>query len=260
MVAERKMEEIRARAFTVPAGTTFAQHLDAILEGPHPQYPDAPGYDFEVRVVRNRHKPVKTSGFTPSDGVHSPCSNFFTQPLNPGSIDRTTPPYGAQDPEGDFQKNATYSSYPYSRHMPQTYRLVQVTVRFGSSTDQKVDLLSLIGDPISPPEYPTGDNLNRTLRVVRESGPADLSGTNAAAVYRVEVVTATGSKVDDVSVIWSIHPLSSGSVDIFALDAKGARVRVTRNGFSQSGTSFRLFPQVRYEGKEARATSEEIDL
>ncbi len=192
MVAERKMEEIRARACTVPAGTTFARNLDAILDGPHPQYADTSGYRFEVRAVRNRHKQVKTSGFTPSDGVHSPCSNFFTKPVNPSSTDRTTPPYGAQDPEGDFQKNATYSSYPYSRDMPQTYRLVQVTVRFGSSPDQKVELLSLIGDPISPPEYPTGDNLNRTLKVVRESGPANLTGSNAAAIYRVEVVTATG--------------------------------------------------------------------
>lgn len=260
LVAERKMEEIRARASTIPVGVSFAQHLDGILTGPHPEYADAPGYRFNVRSVRNRHKRVKTSGFTPTDGVHSPCSNFYTEPANPGSTNRMNPPYGVQDPGGDFQKNATYSSYPYSRYMSETYRLVQVTVRFGSGADQKVELVSLIGDPIAPPEYPAGDNLNRTLRVVRESGPAGLSGPSSAAVYRIEVVTASGSKVDDVSAIWSIHPLSSGSADIFPLDAKGSRVRVTRNGFSQNGTSFRLFPQIRYGGREARATSEVIGL
>lgn len=259
VLAERKMEEIRAKAASVPSGSTFAQHLDTILAAAHPPYDDSPSYTFKVRALANEHKKVKSSGFTPPDGVHSPCSSFYTKPTHPGSTDRTNPPYGAQDPGGDFQKNATYSTYPYSRSMPESYRLVQVTVRFGTRADQKVDLVALIGDPIAPPEEPTGGNLNKTVKVVKESGPSNLVGSGAA-VYRIEVVTASGAKVDDVSAVWNIHPLSSGSADIFPLDSRGTRVRVTRNGFSVSGTSFRLFPQIRYDGKEARATSAVISL
>ena len=261
-LAERKMEEIRASVSQIPSGLSFSQHLDSILSGPHPPYDGFSEFEFEVELLDNEHKVVESSGFKPDDGVHSPCSAFYTRPDTPTSVSRTAAPY-ANDPEGDFQKNATYSTYPYSRSMPDSYRLVQVRVTFGESARQNVELISLIGDPISPPKLPANssdDNLNVAVRVVRESGPADLTSSTASAVYHIEVTTQSGSKVDDVSAIWSIYPISSGSVDIFPLDAAGTRVRVSRNGFSSAGTSVRLFPQIRYESIEARALSEEIRL
>lgn len=262
LLAEQKMEEIRARASSYSPPATFASHLDGIISGPHPPSPEAPDFRFAVRALDNTHRTVASSGLTPSDGVHSPCSTFFTRPGNPGSTDRSASPYAASDPGGDFQRNVTYESYPYSRRMSRSFRLVQVTVSYGVGYEQKVDLISLIGDPILPPARPAAgaDNLNLTLNVIRESGSVDLSAPGAEAVYRIDVTTDSGTKVEEVSALWSIHPLSSGTADIFALDASGLRVRVTRSADSKAGTTFRLFPQIRYEGVEARATSDAITL
>ena len=258
LLAERKMEEIRSAASRIDA-QSFAVQIDAILTGPHLPYPDAPAFTFEVGpALDNIHKVVPTSGFTPTNGVHSPCSTFFTRPSNPGSVNRSSPPY-ASDPNGDFQMDAAYESFPYSRAMPNSYRLVQVRVRFGDGDDHKVDLISLIGDPIAPPARPD-PNINQTLKIVRTSGPPDLTGANPAAEYEIHVTTATNAPVDDVSAVWSIHPLSSGTADIFPLNASGTRVRITRSPFSENGTQFRLFPQIRYEGQEARALSDPIAL
>ncbi|MCA9775367.1 MAG: hypothetical protein KC800_01565 [Candidatus Eremiobacteraeota bacterium] len=260
LLAERKMEELRARTSVIPSGSTFALVADAAIDGSHPPYPDSPGFTFEVETLPNEHKKVQTSGFIPKNGVISPGSNFSTEPLNPGSQGHGNPPYGPLDPDGDFQKNATYSTYPYSRRMPNTYRLVQVTVRFGDRSLQMVRLISLLSDPILPPARPTGDNLNNTLKVVKESGPTNLTADDSSAIYRIEVTTSSGATVEDVSAIWSIHPLSSGTADIFTLDASGTRVRLTRNDLSLDGTKLRLYPRIRYEGIEARAESEEIGL
>ena len=262
-LAERKMEEIRAKASAVPSGANFAAHLDTIIGGTHAPYPGSPGFKFEVSTLPNTHLEVETSGYTPTPGVHSPSSTLFTAPDNPGSVDRSTPVYlFDNDPNvgpGDFQKNNFYDTYPYSRSMDRSYRLVQVRVNYGSGLDQHLDLVSLIGDPILPPEKPAS-NMNVTATVVRTSGPANLTSSGAAAEYEIRVTTANGSRVEDVSAIWSIYPLTSGTVDIFALNAAGTRVRVTRSPLTRNGTSVRLFPQIRYEGIEARALSGNIGL
>lgn len=251
-LAERKMEEIRARSLSVPGGSTFAAHLDGIIGGSHLPYSDAPNFRFDVRSIDNIHKEVESSGFTPPDGVHSPASTFYTKP------DGSSPPYSS-DPQGDYQWNATYESYPYSRQMAQSYRLVQVDVRWNSVPKDYLRLISLIGDPILPPRDTT-PNLNQTLRVVKESGPANLTGTGASAIYRIEVYADNNSQVEDVSAIWSLHPLHNGTADLFTLNSSGTRVRVSRSSLSKNGTSLRLYPQIRYHGKEARATSPEISL
>ena len=258
LLAERKLGEIRARASKVPSGTTFAAHLDGIVTDAHPEYPDSPGFAFEVTVLDNTHEVVPTSGLTPDNGIHSPCSTFFTRPDNLTSVGRAAPPY-AVDPGGDFQRNSTYETFPYSRAMPNSYRLLQVTVSYGGGEEQKVRLLSLLGDPILPPRKPV-DNLNVTLTVQRLSGAVNLSGPGDFAEYGIVVTTDNGSIVDDVSALWSIHPLSSGIVDIFPLDATDTRVRISRTNLSRNGTTLRLFPQVRYESIEARATSDVIGL
>lgn len=266
LLAERKMEEIRARATAIPSGQTFAQHIDSVIGGTHNPYPDAPGFEFTVTTLRNRHLRVPTSGFTPTDGVHSPCSVLYTQPDNPGTTNRITPAYNIDPPTpfdpngaGDFQKNNFYDTYPYSRSMANSYRLVKVTVSFGTNGDRTVDLISLIGDPILPPNRPA-DNLNDTVNVVRTAGNNVLSGASDFAEYEIRVTTASGAVVEDVSALWSVHPLSTGSVDIFCLNASGTRVRVSRNRFSRNGTRARLFPKIRYEAEEARGLSEFINL
>jgi hypothetical protein len=264
LLAERKMEEIRALCSQVPSGTTFAAHADAVIGAAHPAYPDAPGFDFTVQTLPNRHQPVLTSGFTPDDGVHSPCSTLFTRPDNPGTVDRTVPAYAIDgntpfDRAGDFQKNNAYETYPYSRAMNNSFRLVRVTVNFGTNGGRTIDLVSLIGDPILPPAKPAS-NINVTANVVLVNGSSSLTTAGSFAEYELRVTTAGGSQVEDVSALWSVHPLSNGTVDIFCLNAAGTRVRVTRNNLSRPGTSAVLFPKIRYEGIEARATSGSINL
>jgi hypothetical protein len=260
LLAERKMEEIRAQASLVTSGT-FAGGIDAILAAiPRPfYYPEAPEIAIYVDPLDNIHHRVQTSGLKPPNGVISPCSSFYTKPLNPGSRDYAPAPYGTLDPEGDFQINASYETYPYSREMPDSYRLVQVTVQYGPADDQKAVLISLIGDPIMPPVR--SGALDSVVKVVRESGPANLTSLGDAAIYRIEVTASNGTKVSDVSALWSLDSAHGGTVDIFRLDAKGTRVRVTRDpDYSVSGTTAVLSPQVRYEGIQARAASGEIGL
>ena len=82
-LAERKMEEIRASVSQIPSGLSFSQHLDSILSGPHPPYDGFSEFEFEVELLDNEHKVVESSGFKPDDGVHSPCSAFYTRPDTP---------------------------------------------------------------------------------------------------------------------------------------------------------------------------------
>ncbi|MFA7482610.1 MAG: hypothetical protein WC314_19035 [Vulcanimicrobiota bacterium] len=272
LLAERKMEEIRAAASQVPSGTTFGDHIDSILALAHDSYSDAPGFDFEVVVLPNHHEPIPTSGFTPEDGVHSPCSQMYTEPSNPGSTSRTSgapaydiDPASAFNLAGDFQKNERYDTYPYSRSMPNSFRLVRVRVLFGSGGNRMAELISLIGDPILPPNKPT-TNVNDTLRVTPTGGVN--IGLNGSQVFGTTVTTANGSIVEDVSCLWSIHPISSGTADLYVLNAGGTQVLVRartaasgyHNGLSQGGTNFVLFPQIRYEGIEARALSGDVNL
>ena len=120
LVAERKMEELRAQASDIGAGGTFAGRIDGLIGGPHPDYLDAPGFTITVTSLPNRHLTIPANGLTPSDGVHSPCSTFFTAPGPPGAPH----PF---DPNGDHQRNRTYATYPFSRPMPQSYRLRERT-------------------------------------------------------------------------------------------------------------------------------------
>lgn len=266
LVAERKMEELRALCSQVPSGVTFADHADATLGGSHSPYPDSPGFEFTVTILPNSHNSVPTSGETPDNGVHSPCSTVFTRPTNPMSTDRVNPPYPLIDPPtspfneaGDFQKNGFYSTFPYSRAMPNSHRLVQVTVNYGSGGGRRFDLVSLISDPILTP-VTTTPNVNQTASVVRTAGSSSLTSSGSFAEYEIRVTTQNGSRVEDVSAIWSVHPLATGTVDIFCLNAAGTKVRVRRNKYSRNSTTAVLFPKIRYHSVEARATSEDISL
>ena len=253
LVAERKMEEIRAQSAQIPNGSTFRAHLQGLTNGTDSTYPDAPGLVVNAQRIDLTHEEVESSGLTPTNGIHSPSTTFYTEP-NGGS----GPPYPS-DPLGDFQLNATYESYPYSRRMPDSFRLVQVTVRWGNGVNDNVKLLSLIGDPIPPRKNTGATDFNETAVVVKESGPNNLTG-GTPAVYTVEVTTRDGAVVEDVSVLWGIDPNGDGTADLFALNAAGTRVRVSRPASAESGQQFRLLAQIRYKGVEARARSEWISL
>jgi len=262
LVAEQKIEQLRAAASQVPGGTTFADHLDSLIAGPH-----APieGYPITVTSLPNHHETVATSGYTPPDGFYSPCSTLYTQPDNPGSTSRVNPPYNfdsgtATDPAprgaGDFQKNNLYETYPYSRDMSRSYRLVKVEVDYGARNGQPLELISVIGDPILPLENTT-PNLNVSM-TVNPGGTVNIG--SGFQDFTFTLVTDNGSIVEDASCIWNIHPLSGGTAELFVRDAKGSEVRVSRSPLSRPGTDLRLFPKVRYRGVDVRATSGEVNL
>lgn len=262
LAAERKMEEMRAAAANVPSGQTFAQHIDAIIAGPHP---NIEGYPVVVTPLPNHHEQVTTSGYTPTDGFHSPCSTLFTAPDNPASTSRNAPPYNFDsgtplDPAprgaGDFQLNNLYETYPYSRAMPNSYRLVKVSIDYGARNGLPLDLISVIGDPILPLANTT-PNINVSM-AINPGGPVSVGA--GSQDFTFTLTAANGSIIEDAACIWSIHPLSGGTADLFTRDAIGSTVRVSRNGLSRPGTDLRLFPKVRYQGVDVRAISGDVSL
>ena len=245
LVAERKIEELRAVTANVPAGSSFSNALASHL-GVETEYSEDPGFRVTVRALRNRHDRVQTSGLTPSDGVHSPCSAMFTAP--PAS----TP--GSNPPNDNPQLNNAYSTYPYSRNVPTSLRLIEVTVTY--SGEKELRLVTLLGDPIAP--FAT----TPVVVVTRVSGPTSLSSTSTSSVYRAQVVTASGSRPEDVTVLWSTTLDSTGALDCVPLDSTGRTVEVKRAPITPSGVGAKARAQalVRYGGQEAIGKSTEISL
>lgn len=245
LVAERRLEELRALTAKVPAGSSFSNVLAGHL-GVETEYPEDPGFQVKVKALRNRHDRVETSGLTPPDGVHSPCSALFTAPP------ATSP--GSNPPNDNPQLNNAYSTYPYSRSMPTSLRLVEVTVTY--SGGKTLRLVSLLGDPIVPfAKKPV-------VVVTKASGPSSLSNTSTPAVFEAQVVTQSNSRPDDVTVLWSTTLDSTGALDCLPLDSTGRTVRVTRAPITPSGVGAKARVQalVRYGGQEAVGESIEISL
>jgi hypothetical protein len=253
LVAERKMEELRAEASDISSGDNFANHIDSLIAGPHADYPDAPGFSITVTPLDNVHRTITANGRTPGDGVHSPCSSFFTDPAPVG----LPHPF---DPTGDHQLNQIYHTYPYSRPMPRSYRLVQVSVAYGGGTNPRTfELVSLIGDPLMPPN-PTVPNVNNSVVVSRVGPNSDISSASPSATYTVSVVTNSGAIVEEVSALWNITPRSTGSGDLFTLDPNGTSCRLDLGPAPYAGTEISLAARVRYRGVEAIGVSAPVGV
>lgn len=245
MIAERKIEELRALTADVPSGSSFANvlagHFDVDSE-----YPDDPGFVVRVEKLKNTHRPVQTSGLTPTDGVHSPCSSLFT-----------AVPTGAPDsnpPDGNPQLNHKYKTYPYTRHLPSSLQLIRVTVTY-SAGEKNVRLVTLLGDPIIP--------FDRTPDVIVTKispGPNILHASSPPAIYTAQVVTANGSEPKDVTILWSTSLDSTGSLNCLPLDSTGRRVSVTRRDLTSPGSRAKVQALVRYGGQEAVGLSAVIQL
>lgn len=266
MVAERKMEELRAVSAQVPSGKSFADHFDSLI----PTSPESiDGFEVTTTVLPNHHEKVKTSGYTPPDGFYSPCSTLYTEPDNPGSTSRNAAPYNFDsgtlfDPAprgaGDFQLNNLYQTYPYSRTMNKTYRLVKVSVNYGARNGQPVELVSVIGDPILPlKDTSPNPNIDVSMKVT-PAGVFGLAGANNFLDFSFTLTAANGSVIEDAACLWSVHPLSSGTGDLFVMDGIGSKVRVRRSDLSRNGSKIILFPRVRYRGVDVRATGSDIQL
>ncbi len=243
LLADKVMEDLRVRSSVVGSGQTFSNVLAGMV-GPQPNDPDAPGFAIEISLLPNTHVPVPSSGLTPANGVHSPCSSFFT----------LVPTVVSNEPDGNPQLNNKYNTYPYSRDLSQSLQLVQVTVRWGET--QEYRLLSLLGDPITP-FAPV-----RTVEVTRVAGPSSLNDFTTSAEFEAQVVTSSGSRPQDVTILWGLSLDSGGSLIFLPLDSSGRRVRVTRRPMTAlgTGTQARVQAVVRYGGQEAVGYSDPISL
>lgn len=244
LVAEKKMEELRALSAVVPSGSSFADVLSG-LTGPQAEYPEAPGFAMDVQIIDNAHRPVATSGLTPTDGVHSPCSSLFT----------AVPTVASNPPDGNPQLNNAYSTYPYTRTLDRGLQMVQVTVTYAGGA-RTFRLISLVGDPITPFDS-TPD-----VVVTQVSGPSSLNDFTTAAEFRAQVVTGSGSEPEDVTILWGVTLDSTGSLTFLPLDSSGRTVRVKRRSITPLGTNAQVKVQalVRYGGQEAVGSSDPLLL
>lgn len=241
LAAERKMEELRALSRNVPSGSTFAAHLDSLIAGPHPP---SDSFTYDVVALPNTHRVIPANGLTPTNGVHSPCSSFYTVPFAIPS---------ALDPNGDAQRNDLYETYPYSRPMPNSYRLVQVTALYGTNNSREFRLVSLIGEPIV-------DTNTLSLNFTPATGTT-LSAGGASTDFELEVQRPGGIVIEDISAIWNNTPNSSAQVTLTTLDSLGRQVRVNpiSSGLPTGGRA-NVAAKVRYGGREFVGLSPDLTV
>lgn len=241
MVAERRLEELRGWIDRECVATGFDNLSWGTVEVTGDSYPESPGFLIDVRTrLPINTQPRAATGRAPiPDGLHSPASQLF-----------------AEAPAGrNQQRNSTWQSYPYTRHMDGSARLVEVTVRYGTGNGREFKVVSLLGDPIAPALAPDSDYDPSPVVV---SGPANLGA--ATATYDVEVRLPSGQPIPDVTVLWSIEPESTGAAVIRPLDAKGSQIELRRDPNSTPGSRIILAAKVRYRGREIVGYSNPINL
>lgn len=191
MVADKRMEELREWAVTGGSGTTFPTDAEWMTESTRvTSYPEAPGFEIEVNPYVPQYAELLSSGVVPEQGFHSPCSSLYTlAPDDPGGV----PNPSGLDPflDNNPQYNYAYKSYPYSRRLDNSYRMVEIVISYGSGTSPlQYRLISLIGDPIP-------------------GGSANVSVSPSGGSYQANV-SVGGRTVPDMVVHWG-SPLTPGT-------------------------------------------------
>lgn len=229
LVAERRMEDLRGWVAQQCKSSAFGNLNWAAQEVVDDSYPESPGFLITVNTtaqIENTLARPGTGRAHPPPGLHSPCSALFTTAL---------------DPNDDQQRHQDWQSFPYSRDMTNSARLVQIVVTWGNGR-YEYRLVSLLTDSIEPALAPSNDF---TTSPVVISGPGSVS-VGSSEDYSVEVRLPNNQPIPDVTTLWSIRPTSAGSASLRPLDSSARTVRVTR----QSSGSIVLVAKVRYRGKE----------
>lgn len=236
LVAQRKMAELRAWSATDHAANGFS--TDWSSQTGISTYPESPGYEIEVTAgpLVYTATPPGASG-PPPDGFYSPCSSFYNQP-----------PSNAVNPRINQQLNSTWQTYPYARDLSESYRKVEVIVRYGSGNGRELRLVSVIGDPIAP-LHPTNP-----VRISRVAGAPDAlykSNPTAYSTYQVQVFNDNNQVIPNVPVIWSVVPTSTANAILVPQDPTAQTVRVFPTKSSRVDTEIYLACKIRYGGREA---------
>ena len=229
LVAERRLEDLRGWVAQQCKTNGFNNLNWTAQEVVDESYPESPGFLITVRTtpqIENTPARPGTGRVHPRPGFHSPCSSLYA--IAPNAND-------------DQQKNQEWQSYPYSRQLTDSARLVQITVTWANDRNE-YRLVSLLTDSIERAATPSTDFATSPVVV---SGPGSVS-VGSSANYSVEVRLPNNQPIPDVTTLWTIRPTSGGSASIRPLDSSARRVRVTR----QSSGAIVLVAKVRYRGKE----------
>lgn len=241
LVAERRMEELRGWV-DLQCETVGFQDLNwGSQEVVDDSYPEMAGFLIDVRTglaTYTQPRPDTGRAAIPP-GFHSPSSQIF-----------------AQAPAGqNAQRNPTWQSYPYTRDMGDSARLVQVTVKYGNNNSRLFHVVSLITDPVAPCLVPSADFSTSPVVI---SGPGSIGGS--PETYSVETRLPNNAPVEEVTALWSVEPESTGAVTLRPLDAGGSEVEVRRDPNSTPGSTVVLAAKVRYRGREYVGFSSPINL
>ena len=248
MVAQRKVGEIRNWSESFHATNKFADGWNTI-DGIQTPYPDAP--DFEIEVLQDLpvyriNSPVTPIPPTPDPGMYSPTSHFFVQPP-PVANPLPTPPKDFVNP----QKNPFYATFSRVRTFPESYRRVQVVVRYGANNSREYRAVTLVGGPITRPTSAPAITITRT------AGNATLA-LDDPADYEVSF-QVNGHAVEDVVFLWGVDPTSTGAVAVKPKDSNGRSARAFRPLFGNPGQT-KLAVRCRYRGKEYYQLSDTINV
>ena len=229
MVAERRLEDLRGWVAQQCKSTGFDSLNWTAQEVVDDSYPESPGFLITVNTTAQiEHTPARpaTGRVDPAPGFHSPSSVLYATAPN------------AND---DQQRDQEWQSFPYSRVLTDSARMVQITVNWADDR-YEYRLVSLLTDSIEQAATPSADF---TTSPVVVSGPGSVS-VGSSTDYSVEVRLPNGQPIPDVTTLWSVRPTSAGSASLRPLDSSARTVRVTR----QSNGAIVLVAKVRYRGKE----------
>jgi hypothetical protein len=232
IIAERRMEELRGWVDKECQSAGFHSLNWGSKAVTDDSFPDAPGFLITVKFALPTYQVAKPNSDRDDapDGLHSPCSALYMAP--PGS--------------GNAQKSAEWQTYPWTRDMSDSVKLVHITVRYGSGGARDYELVSLLADPVSPP---AANNATFTTSPVRVLGPGSISSSGPEN-FTAELRLPSNQKVEDVTFVWSTGPEQSGAVIIRPTTPDAAEVSVERSPIAIPGTRIDLTAKVFYRGRE----------
>ncbi len=243
LIAEKAVGELRAWSHTVHATSPFDNGW-AAQTGVRPAYAEAPGFEVEILADLPHYRQNPTTLETAPDGVYSPASHLYmpppANPSFPGLPDDFTNP----------QKDPKYGGFARVRTFPQSFRRVQVIVRYADRT-KEYRLVTLVGDPVA--------QIRPRIAFTRIAGPASLS-LGQAADWSVSLRDAGGHAIDDVVYLWGVEPKSTGAVIVKPIDSNGRQARVWCDPNASPGGRTQLAVRCRYRGQEITGFSDRFTV
>jgi hypothetical protein len=235
MIADKRMEELRQWVAAGGSSTTFPTDAEWQAEALSvTSYDEAPGFEIEVNPTLPKYAQLLNTTITPPDGFHSPCSSLYTPPPGTaGSVPNPSDNVPFLDDHPQF--NHRYKSYPYSRELSNSYKLVEVVVKYGSTDNpQEYRLISVIGDPLP-------------------AGPATVSVSSAGGGQYEAAVSAGGKLVPDVVIDWGnpIDPGNGNQIGAYTRPTTATGTRTEVEAMPGNVGTYMLGARARYKGQSA---------